>query len=154
MLETIRAARPDAAFRSSFICGFPGETEAQHDELLAFLAAAQLDWAGFFAYSREEGTAAAGLDGVVDPEVVREWLRDCAEVQEPITAAQRLALIDEEVDVLVDTREGDAVLGRTYRETPEIDGVVRLDGDAKPGDVVRARVVDAEGPDLDAVVVA
>jgi ribosomal protein S12 methylthiotransferase len=154
MLETIRGVRPDAAFRSSFICGFPGETEAQHDELLAFLAAAQLDWAGFFAYSREEGTAAAGLDGVVDPEVVREWLRDCAEVQEPITAAQRLALIDAEVDVLVDTREGDAVLGRTYRETPEIDGVVRLDGDAKPGDVVRARVVDAEGPDLDAVVVA
>jgi ribosomal protein S12 methylthiotransferase len=154
MLETIRGTRPDAAFRSSFICGFPGETEAHHDELLAFLAAAQLDWAGFFAYSREEGTAAAGLDGVVDPEVVREWLRDCAEVQEPITAAQRLALIDEEVDVLVDTREGDAVLGRTYRETPEIDGVVRLDGDAKPGDVVRARVVDAEGPDLDAVVVA
>jgi ribosomal protein S12 methylthiotransferase len=154
LLETIRATRPDAAFRSSFICGFPGETEAQHEELLAFLATAQLDWAGFFAYSREEGTAAAGLDGEVDPQVVREWLRDCAEAQEPITAAQRLALIDVEVDVLVDTREGDAVLGRTYRETPEIDGVVRLDGDAKPGDVVRARVVDAEGPDLDAVVVA
>jgi ribosomal protein S12 methylthiotransferase len=153
MIETIRAARPGAAFRSSFICGFPGETEAQHDELLAFLDAAQLDWAGFFAYSREDGTAAADLDGVVDTEVVREWLRDCAEVQEPITAARRLALIDREVDVLVDTREGDVVQGRTYRETPEIDGVVRLDGDAKPGDVVRARVVDAEGPDLDAVVV-
>jgi ribosomal protein S12 methylthiotransferase len=154
MIDTIRGARPDTAFRSSFICGFPGETEPQHDELLAFLAAAQLDWAGFFSYSREEGTVAAALDGVVASEVVGEWLRECAEVQEPITAAHRLALLDEEVDVLVDTREGDVVTGRTYRETPEIDGVVRLDGDAKPGDVVRARVVDAEGPDLDAVVVA
>jgi ribosomal protein S12 methylthiotransferase len=153
MIDTIRAAQPAAAFRSSFICGFPGETEAQHDELLAFLDVAQLDWAGFFAYSREDGTAAADLDGVVEPEVVRAWLRECAEVQEPLTAAHRLALVGEEVDVLVDVRDGDAVTGRTYRETPEIDGIVRLDGDAKPGDVVRARVVDTEGPDLDAVIV-
>jgi ribosomal protein S12 methylthiotransferase len=153
LIDGIRARRPDAVFRSSFICGFPDESEAQHDELLAFLDAARLDWAGFFPFSREEGTVAAGLDGEVPDPVVHEWLRDCAELQEPITNAQRLALVGTEVDVLVDTREGDTLVGRTYRETPEIDGVVRLDGDAKPGDVVRTRVTDAEGPDLDAVAV-
>jgi ribosomal protein S12 methylthiotransferase len=153
LIEGIRARRPDAVFRSSFICGFPGETEAQHDELLAFLDAARLDWAGFFPFSREEGTVAAGLDGEVPDAVVHEWLRDCGELQEPITNAQRLALVGAEVDVLVDTRDGDVVIGRTYRETPEIDGVVRIVlGDVKPGDIVGARITDTEGPDLDAVV--
>jgi ribosomal protein S12 methylthiotransferase len=155
-IARIRSARPDAAFRSSFICGFPGETEAQHDELLAFLDAAQLDWAGFFAFSREDGTAAAGLDGEVDDVTIREWLRDCSEVQEPITLARRLALVGTEADVLVDARDDDVLVGRTYREAPEIDGVVRIDpasGDAKPGDVVRVEITDAEGPDLDAVMV-
>ena len=64
-IDDIRAREPDAAFRSNFIVGYPGETEADHDELLAFVEAAQLDWCGFFAYSREDGTYAAGLDGVV-----------------------------------------------------------------------------------------
>ena len=74
MIEKIRADEPGAAFRSSFIVGFPGETEADHQELLAFLDAAQLDWAGFFSFSEEEGTAAAGLDGTVADELVRERL--------------------------------------------------------------------------------
>jgi ribosomal protein S12 methylthiotransferase len=153
LIEGIRARRHDAVFRSSFICGFPGETEVQHDELLAFLDSARLDWAGFFPFSREEGTVAAGLDGEVPDAVVHEWLRDCGELQEPITNAQRLALVGAEVDVLVDTRDGDVVIGRTYRETPEIDGVVRIVlGDVKPGDIVGARITDTEGPDLDAVV--
>ncbi|MDQ1521998.1 MAG: ribosomal protein methylthiotransferase [Actinomycetota bacterium] len=152
MIDGIRTRRPDAAFRSSFICGFPGETEADHDELLAFLSDAQLDWAGFFAFSREEGTAAADLDGEVPAPVVTEWLRECGEVQEQITTAKRLALVGCEIEVLVDGFDDDVAFGRSYRETPEIDGVVRLDGDAKPGDLVRARVTDVEGPDLDAVV--
>ena len=63
-IDGIRAQAPDAAFRSNFIVGYPGETEADHDQLLAFVDAAQLDWCGFFAYSREDGTYAAGLDGV------------------------------------------------------------------------------------------
>ena len=83
-----RSAReePDAAFRSSFIVGFPGETEAEHDALLAFLEAAALDWAGFFPFSPEDGTPAATLDGRGrPPQLVAEWLRECEEVQEPIT---------------------------------------------------------------------
>src|SRR5919106_678793 len=78
IIERIRADEPDAAFRSSFIVGFPGETEAHHDALLGFLAAADLDWAGFFPFSREDGTAAADLDGEVAPELMGERLRECA----------------------------------------------------------------------------
>ncbi len=154
MISGIREQAPDAVFRSSFISGFPGETEAHHESLLGFLDAAQLDWAGFFAYSREEGTAAADLDGVVAPEIVRERLLELAAQQEPITAAARAALIGEEIEVLIDGVEDGLVVGRSHREAPEIDGVVRVAGDvfARPGVIMRAEVVDCEGPDLDAVV--
>jgi MiaB/RimO family radical SAM methylthiotransferase len=152
----IRAERPDAAFRSSFIVGFPGETESDHETLLGFLDDARLDWAGFFAFSREDGTAAASMgDGVADS-LVRERLRECSEVQEPITAAARAALVGCEIEVLVDGVDDDGVLvGRTHREAPEIDGVVRLVGGemfARPGAIVRATVCGVEGPDLDAKV--
>jgi ribosomal protein S12 methylthiotransferase len=154
-IERIRAAQPDAVFRSSFICGFPGESEAQHDELLDFLAAARLDWAGFFAFSREDGTAAAELAGEVPGETVDAWLRDCAEVQEPITNASRLDLVGRTIEVLVDGNDDltGMPVGRSFREAPEIDGVIRLNGDAKWGDLVTALVTDVEGPDLDARVV-
>ena len=153
----IRAAEPAAAFRSSFIVGFPGETEADHESLLAFLSEAQLDWAGFFAFSREDGTSAANLDGMVADSLVAERLRECAEVQEPITAAARAALVGSSIDVLVDGVDEDgALVGRTYREAPEIDGVVRLAGDdrlyARAGAIVTATVSGVEGPDLEAKV--
>ena len=151
MIDAIRAQERSAAFRSSFIVGFPGETEDQHDELLAFLSAVQLDWAGFFAFSPEDGTPAAGLEGAVDGETVNEWLRECAEVQDPISHAARDALVGTEVDLIVDSIDddtGDAV-GRTHREAPEIDGIIRLDGAyARPGTTVRALVTGALGPDL------
>ena len=92
-IESIRAAEPSAAFRSSFIVGFPGETEDDHDQLLSFLRAARLDWAGFFPFSPEDGTAAVHLDGVVDEPVAAERLRECGEVQEPITQAARDAIV-------------------------------------------------------------
>jgi ribosomal protein S12 methylthiotransferase len=153
----IRAEQPDAAFRSSFIVGFPGETEADHEMLLEFLDDVRLDWAGFFAFSREDGTAAAALSGGVPEPLVHERLRECSEVQEPITAAARAALVGSEIDVLVDgVDDDDVMVGRTHREAPEIDGVVRLVGGgdvfARPGAVVRATVCGVEGPDLDAKV--
>ncbi|HEX4493705.1 MAG TPA: 30S ribosomal protein S12 methylthiotransferase RimO [Acidimicrobiia bacterium] len=151
IIERIRTDEPAAAFRSSFIVGFPGETERDHDELLAFLDAAALDWAGFFAFSREEGTAAASLTGAPADDVVRERLRELAEVQEPITAGARAALVDTRVDVLIDGFEDGEAIGRTYREAPEIDGVVRLDAEwARPGAIVEAVVTGSEGPDLEA----
>ena len=154
LIERIRSERPDAAFRSSFISGFPGETEEMHDELLEFLAAAQLDWAGFFAYSAEDGTAAASLDGVVDDGVVRERLAELATVQDPITAAARSALIGTQIDVLVDGADDTGTHGRTFREAPEIDGVVVLDTVVPVGTTVQAVVIDVEGPDLHATPVS
>jgi ribosomal protein S12 methylthiotransferase len=157
LVEGIRAARPDAVFRSSFIVGFPGETETDHDELLGFLRAAGLDWAGFFSYSAEVGTAAVDLDGVVPSELVAERLRECGDVQDPITRDARDALVGATISVMVDgIEDGDAV-GRTFREAPEIDGVVRIPVDhARPGAVVDAVVTEALGPDLlaDPIVVA
>jgi ribosomal protein S12 methylthiotransferase len=149
-IDAIRAEEPEAAFRSSFIVGFPGEREREHDELLEFLAAASLDWAGFFPFSSEDGTPAASLSDAVDDELALEWLRECEAVQEPITRAARDALIGCEVDVLIDARDDDGVLvGRTHREAPEIDGIVRLHADwARPGATVRAHVTEAIGPDL------
>jgi len=152
IIERIRADEPAAAFRSSFIVGFPGETERHHDELLAFLSAASLDWAGFFAFSREEGTAAESLPGAPVTALVTERLRELAEIQEPITAAGRAALVGETIEVLVDGFEDGQPVGRTHREAPEIDGVVRLGGHgwARPGATVRALVTGWEGPDLEA----
>jgi ribosomal protein S12 methylthiotransferase len=150
MIDGIRAANPDAAFRSSFIVGFPGETEAAHDTLLEFLNAVELDWAGFFAFSPEDGTPAATMSGGVPPSVVDEWLTECDQAQAPITAAARDRLVGAELEVLVDGPDDDhdGVAGRTHREAPEIDGVVRLAATARPGVLVRAKGTEAIGPDL------
>jgi ribosomal protein S12 methylthiotransferase len=150
IIEDIRAHEPDAAFRSSFIIGFPGETERDHDELLRFLDAVELDWAGFFPCSREDGTPAATMDGVIAEELMHERLRECSEVQDPITRAARDALIGAVLEVLVDGTDDDTgeTVGRTHREAPEIDGVVRVTAFARPGAQVRARVTSAWGTDL------
>ncbi len=145
-IRDIRSREPDATFRSSFIVGYPGETEDDHDRLLAFLVEAQLDWAGFFAFSPEDGTHAATLDGRVDPGLVAERLLELGELQDRITASRRAALIGRTVEVLVDGRG----VGRTHREAPEIDGLVHLPGGAAPRSFVTATVTGSAGPDLHA----
>ncbi len=145
-IADIRAADPDATFRSSFILGYPGETERDHDLLLEFLEAAQLDWAGFFPFSREDGTHAAGLDDQVPPDLALERLRECAELQDAITAAKRDALIGAVRRVLVDAPGR----GRTVHEAPEIDGIVHLPTDLAVGSLVDVTITGAEGPDLHA----
>jgi ribosomal protein S12 methylthiotransferase len=151
LLDRIRSRAPTAAFRSSFIVGFPGETEAGHESLLAFLEAGRLDWAGFFPFSPEDGTPSATMDGGVPDPVVREWLAECDEVQAPITAAARDELVGAELEVLVDGADGETgdPVGRTHREAPEIDGRVQLRGGAaRPGQLVRAKAVEALGIDV------
>ena len=145
-VDTIRRRWPEATFRSSFIVGYPGETEADHDLLLQFLEQAQLDWCGFFAYSEEEGTHAAGLDGKVAPSLVRERLAEAGELQDTITASRRLDLVGRKMEVLVD-RPGEA---RSHREAPEIDGVVRVPDHLPVGELVTVVATGAEGPDLEA----
>jgi ribosomal protein S12 methylthiotransferase len=145
-IEAIRAVAPDAAFRSNFIVGYPGETEADHDQLLEFIEVAKVDWCGFFAYSREEGTYAADLDGAVPRPLVEERLTELRERQDAITAARRDDLVGSEVEVLVDT-PGEA---RSHREAPEIDGVVTVPTDLEVGTFHRVRITGAEGPDTHA----
>jgi ribosomal protein S12 methylthiotransferase len=151
-IATIRRRYPEAAFRSSFIVGYPGETEDDHDQLLAFLEAAQLDWAGFFPFSSEEGTFAAGLPDTVPPALMAERLLECGELQDGITAHRRSRLIGHAVEVLVD-RPGE---GRSHREAPEIDGIIQLPVAATRdlvGRFVPAVVVASAGPDLAAELV-
>jgi len=143
-IASIRAAEPSAAFRSSFIVGYPGETEEDHDLLLEWLAEARLDWVGFFPFSNEAGTYAADLDGQVPDGLVAERLRECGELQDAITAARRDELIGATVEVLVDAPG----IGRTYREAPEIDGIVVLPADLAAGTFVEVVVTGADGPDL------
>jgi ribosomal protein S12 methylthiotransferase len=143
-IADIRARYPEAAFRSNFIVGYPGETEADHDALLSFVEEAQLDWVGFFTYSREEGTFAADLDGAVDDGLMKERLVELEELQEGITSAKRRALVGTEVEVLVDA----AGVGRSHRETPEIDGIVEVPETLPAGDFHRVTVTGAFGPDL------
>ena len=143
-IDDIRRRRSDAAFRSNFIVGYPGEVDEDHDRLLRFVAEAQLDWCGFFAYSREEGTVAARLGGQVPPGLVAERLGELTELQDSITASRRDELIGQSVEVLVD-RPG---IGRSHREAPEIDGVVLVDSALAVGTFSEVAIVDALGSDL------
>ena len=146
-IAAIRAREPEAAFRSNFIVGYPGETEEDHDALLDFVVEAQVDWCGFFAYSAEEGTYAAGLDGVVDLGLMAERLGELTEIQDRITADRRDELIGRTVEVLVD----EPGVGRTHREAPEIDGVVSVPEDLAVGTFQSVTVTGALGPDLEAM---
>jgi ribosomal protein S12 methylthiotransferase len=143
-IADIRSREPQAAFRSNFIVGYPGETEADHDQLLEFVGEAQLDWCGFFAYSPEVGTYAADLDGVVDPALMHERLAELRELQDHITFSRRDAHIGEVHRVLVDA----AGVGRSHREAPEIDGIVHVDPALPVGQFADVHIVDALGPDL------
>lgn len=145
-IDTIRGREPDAAFRSNFIVGYPGETESDHDALIEFVDAAQLDWCGFFAYSPEDGTYAMTLDGEVDAGLRDERLAELREMQDSITAQRRDLLIGRGVEVLVD----ESGVGRSHREAPEIDGIISVPHDLVVGNTYDLTVTGAMGPDLDA----
>jgi ribosomal protein S12 methylthiotransferase len=146
-IAKIRRLEPTAAFRSNFIVGYPGETEADHDALLDFVDQAQLDWCGFFAYSAEAGTYAETLDGTVDRALMDERLAELREQQDRITAAKRDQLIGTTVRALVDSPG----VARSHREAPEIDGIITVPESLAVGSLVDVTIVDALGPDLVAV---
>lgn len=145
-IERIRTLEPDAAFRSNFIVGYPGETEEDHDALLDFVEEAQLDWCGFFKYSAEEGTYAYDLDDQVEPELAAERLYELNDMQDTITALKRDLLIGESVEVLVDSQGS----GRSFREAPEIDGIITVPTEIKVGEIVQLTITGSLGPDLEA----
>ena len=145
-IEAIRRREPEAAFRSNFIVGYPTETEEDHDLLLRFVEEAQLDWCGFFAYSEEDGTYSAGLEGKVDGGLRSERLSELGELQDAITARRRDLLVGRRVEVLVD----EPGAGRTHREAPEIDGVVHVPAGLAAGTFAKVTVTSATGCDLEA----
>ena len=158
-LERLRAWRavcPEITVRSTFITGFPGESEAEFDELLAFIKEARLDRVGCFAYSAVDGATANALPGAVAEEVREERKRRLMELQEDISAELLAAKIGREIEVLVDEVDEDGTIARSAADAPEIDGLVFVNEyfDAEPGDFLRVRVVDADEHDLYAEVVA
>jgi ribosomal protein S12 methylthiotransferase len=146
-IAAIRAAEADATFRSSFILGYPGETEEDQSALLSFIEEAQLDWAGFFTFSAEDGTYARDLEGQVPHELALERLREVSELQDAITARRRDALVGTRQRLLIDAPG----VGRSVRECPEIDGIVMVDPTLAVGTLVDCDIVASHGTDLEAV---
>lgn len=149
-IKSWREICPDITIRSTFITGFPGETEDDFKMLLDFLQEAQLDRVGCFAYSAVDGAAANQLPDQVPEELKKERLARFMEVQEAISAAKLQQKIGRIEMVLVDEVDGDQAIGRTSADAPEIDGVVYL-ADAEGlqvGDLVEVQITDADGHDL------
>ncbi|GAB3039526.1 MULTISPECIES: 30S ribosomal protein S12 methylthiotransferase RimO [Oleiagrimonas] len=154
-LERVQAWRrevPELTLRSTFIVGFPGETDAEFEELLDFLREAELDRVGAFAYSPVDGAAANALPDPIDEELKEDRLERFMQVQAEISAKRLQRRIGQTMQVLVDEVGTGGALARSAADAPEIDGVVRIaDGhDLKPGQFVQVRVEDADQHDLDA----
>ena len=152
-LERIRHWReicPDITLRSTFIVGFPGETERDFEQLLDFMREAQLDRVGCFQYSPVKGAAANELPDPV-PEALKQerWDRFMA-LQQDISAARLQAKVGKTIEILIDSVDEQGAIGRSSADAPEIDGKVYLEGitDLKPGDLVEAEVTDADEYDL------
>jgi ribosomal protein S12 methylthiotransferase len=149
-IARIRTLSPDASFRSNFIVGYPGETEDDHDQLLSFVRNAQLDWCGFFAFSPEDGTHALTLPNRVEEGLMNERLAELRELQDGISAERRDLLLGETIEVLVD----EPGIARSFREAPEIDGVVQVPEHLEVGRFHTVVVEQVFGPDLIAVEVS
>ena len=153
-----REACPDIAIRSTFIAGFPGETEDEFENLLDFVRRAQIDRVGCFAYSPVQGAAANDLPGALPDELRQQRQARFMEVAEQVSVARLHRRVGQDLRVLVDTAGRDGAVARSYAEAPEIDGKVLIKEPAKPsarmrlarsaGQFVRARVVATQGHDL------
>ena len=145
-----RAACPDLTLRSTFIVGFPGETEAEFEELLDFLREAELDRVGAFAYSPVDGAKANDLPDPVPEDVKEERLERFMEVQAEISAARLERKIGKTLTVIVDEVDSDGAVARSKADAPEIDGIVRIDDGQKlrPGQFADVTVIHADEHDL------
>jgi ribosomal protein S12 methylthiotransferase len=150
LVERIRSLDPDAAFRSNFILGFPGERQVDVRELEDFLEAARLDWVAFFPYSGEDGTSALRLDRRVAARTARARVERAQELQERVLAELQRAWVGRRLEVLVERVEEDGTAeGRSFREGIDSDGVARVErAAARPGDYLEVEVIAAEGAEL------
>lgn len=145
----MREQLPDLALRTTFLVGFPGETDAQFARLLDFVREMRFDRLGVFTYSPEEGTPAHDLPGAVSPRVMRERRDALMAAQQPISLANNRKWLGRTLDVLVESRSGEDAVGRSFRDAPEIDGTVTVTGcAAPPGALIPARITQAAPYDL------
>lgn len=163
LVKKIRTALPGAVLRTTFLTGFPGETEANAENSARFLEAIQSEWSGCFSYSREEDTPAYSYKNRVPQKTAEARARKLSEIQHEITRQKLLSYVGEELEVLVEeTLEGDQglAIGRAWFQAPDVDGnvVVRYDRDddkanssVQPGKLVRVKVTSSSDVDLDSV---
>ncbi len=147
-VETMRKAMPDLALRTTFIVGYPGETEAEFEVLLQFVREMAFDKVGVFTFSFEPGTASEALGDPIPQPLKEERLERLMLLQQEISLARNQALIGKTLDVLVEGVAQGLVVGRTYRDAPEIDGLVFLEGGEPTTPFVRAQVTGALTHDL------
>ena len=151
-LETMRAAIPDLAIRTTFIVGYPGETEAEFKTLLDFIQEIRFDRVGAFQYSFEPGTRAEPLGDPVSKEVKQVRWEQLMEIQQGISMERNQTFVGRHLDVLIEGQGDGISLGRSYRDAPEIDGLVMIEGDLPVGEMVLTRITGAMVYDLSAVV--
>ncbi len=154
-LETLREAMPDAALRTTFIVGFPGETEEEFEELLDFVEEQRFDHVGAFTYSPQTGTPAAELGEAVPHELAAERYGRLMELAQQISIERNRELVGSELEVLIESDEPSEqedgsrfVVGRSYRDAPEVDGLAFVRGEYASGEFVRVRVDTALPYDL------
>ena len=151
-IVALRAAIPDIAIRTTLICGFPGETPEQHEELMEFINETEFDRLGAFTYSPEENTPAATFDNQVEESVKEDWQADVMELQEEIILDKNETMIGQEILVMIEGKVADenAYVGRSYRDAPDIDGLVFVNTDAElvSGDFAKVRITGAYEYDL------
>ncbi len=150
--DKLKKAMPDICLRTTLICGFPGETDEMHKELLQFISDMKFDRLGAFAYSREDGTVAAKMDNQVDDEIKNLWKDEVMALQKEISLQNNEGFIGRELDVFIEGKLVDegVFVGRTYRDTPSVDGFifVSADQELESGQFIKARVNASEDYDL------
>ena len=148
----LRERIPDITLRTTLICGFPGETEEMHEELMQFINDMEFDRLGAFAYSPEEGTVAAELPDQVDEEQKLDWQADVMELQEEVIFDKNETLIGMTTYAFIEGKVADenAYIGRTYRDAPNVDGYIFINTDEElmTGDIVKVQVIGAHEYDL------
>ena len=152
MANHLRERIPDITLRTTLICGFPGETEEAHEELMQFVHDMEFDRLGAFTYSPEEGTRAFDMPNQIDEETKAEWQADVMELQEEVIFDKNKTLKGMETYAFIEGRVADenAYIGRTYRDAPNVDGYIFINTDEElmTGDIVKVKVVGAYEYDL------
>ena len=149
VIGKLREAAPDIAIRTSLIAGFPGETQEEHEALMAFLDEQELDRVGVFTYSREDGTPAATFENQIDEETATQWRNEIMELQQEISLDKNETFVGKIMQVIVEgySSDDDVYVGRTYRDAPGVDGLVfvNCDYELMSGQIVDVRI-DEVGP--------